>query len=99
MVKSMRPALAAVLARLGQPSEAWQALEEDLGRGLLDELTARQDRRLAPGERARIRELTAALERLDKLVETTPKNLDQAEGAKRYEVLKHDRRAGDHRPG
>ena len=33
------------LARLGQPAEAWQALEEDLGRGLLDELAARQDRR------------------------------------------------------
>ena len=44
-----RPRLAAVLARLGQPAEAWQPLEEDLGRGLLDELAARQDRRLAPG--------------------------------------------------
>ena len=47
----MRPRLAAVLARLDQPSEAWQYLEEDLGRGLLDELFARQDRRLAAGER------------------------------------------------
>ena len=44
----MRPALAAVLTRLGEPAQAWQALEEDLGRGLLDELAARQDRRLAP---------------------------------------------------
>ena len=68
-----RPALAAVLARLGQPAEAWQSLEEDLGRGLLDELAARQDLRLAPAERARLRELTAELERLDRLVETTPK--------------------------
>ena len=32
------PRLAAVLARLGNPGEAWQCLEEDLGRGLLDEL-------------------------------------------------------------
>ena len=87
----MRPALAAVLARLGQPAEAWQALEEDLGRGLLDELAARQDRRLAPAERARLRELTAELERLDKLVETTPKDLDQAERAKRFEELKRQR--------
>ena len=87
----MRPALAAVLARLGQPAEAWQSLEEDLGRGLLDELAARQDRRLTPAERARLRELTAALERLDKLVETTPKDLDQAERAKRFEDLKHQR--------
>ena len=89
--ESVRPALAAVLARLGQPAEAWQPLEEDLGRGLLDELAARQDRRLAPAERARLRELTAELERLDKLVETTPKNLDQAERAKRFEDLKRQR--------
>ena len=89
--ESVRPALAAVLARLGQPAEAWQPLEEDLGRGLLDELAARQDRRLAPAERARLRELTAALERLDRLVETTPKDLDQAERAKRFEELKRQR--------
>ena len=44
-LQSARPALAAVLARLGQPAEAWQSLKEDLGRGLLDELAARQDRR------------------------------------------------------
>ncbi len=89
--ETIRPALAAVLARLGQPVEAWQPVEEDLGRGLLDELAARQDRRLSPAERARLRELTAELERLDKLVETTPKNLDQAERAKRFEDLKRRR--------
>jgi tetratricopeptide (TPR) repeat protein len=88
---TIRPALAAVLARLGQPAEAWRSLEEDLGRGLLDELAVRQDRRLAPGERDRLRELTAALERLDKLVETTPKDLDQAERTKRFEDLKRQR--------
>ncbi len=85
------PALAAVLARLGQPAEAWQALEEDLGRGLLDELAARQDQRLAPAERARLRELSAALERLDRLVETAPKDLDQAERAKRFEDFRRQR--------
>jgi hypothetical protein len=89
--RSIRPALAAVLARLGQPAEAWRSLEGDLGRGLLDELAARQDRRLAPGERARLRELTTALERLDKLVESTPKGLDQAARTKRFEELKHQR--------
>jgi tetratricopeptide (TPR) repeat protein len=88
---SMRPALAAVLARLGQPAEAWQPLEEDLGRGLLDELAARQDRQLTPAERTRLRELTTALERLDRLVETTPKGLDQAERAKRFEEKKRQR--------
>ena len=89
--ESPRPALAAVLARLGQPAEAWQTLEEDLGRGLLDELAARQDQRLTPAERDRLRELTTELERLDKLVEATPKDLDQAERAKRFEDLKRQR--------
>ena len=86
-----RAALAAVLARLGQPAEAWQRLEEDLGRGLLDELAARQDQRLKPSERARLRELIAELERLDKLAEATPKNIDQAERARRFEDLKRQR--------
>ena len=80
-----------MLARLGQPAEAWRSLEEDLGRGLLDELAARQDRRLAPGERERLRELTEALERLDKLVETTPRGLDEAARARRFEDLKRQR--------
>jgi CHAT domain-containing protein/tetratricopeptide (TPR) repeat protein len=85
---SARPALAAVLARLGQPAQAWPALEEDLGRGLLDELAARQDRRMATGDRARLHELTAELERLDKVVETSPKGLDQAQRAQRFDDLK-----------
>ncbi len=89
--ESARLALAAVLARLGQPALAWQRLEEDLGRGLLDELAARQDRRLTPGERDRLRELTTELERLDKLVEANPKGLDQAERAQRFEGSKHER--------
>src|SRR5208282_1982429 len=45
----------------------------------------------APAERARLRELTTALERLDRLVETTPQGLDQAERAKRFEDLKRER--------
>jgi tetratricopeptide (TPR) repeat protein len=90
-VKSMRPALAAVLARLGQPEEAWQQLEEDLGRGLLDELYARQDRRAAPRDQARLRELTAELEWLDRLVETTPRGMDKTDRAKRFEDLKRQR--------
>jgi hypothetical protein len=90
-VGSERLFLAAVLARLGQPAEAWQALEEDLGRGLLDELAARQDKRLSANERDRIRVLTAELERLDKLVESIPKDLDEAGRAKRFEELKRQR--------
>ncbi len=83
----VRLSLAAVLARLGQPAEAWQRGEEDLGRGLLDELAARQEWRLTPAQRARLREFTAELEQFDKLVESTPKNLDQVARAKRVEDL------------
>jgi tetratricopeptide (TPR) repeat protein len=90
-VKPMRRALAAVLARLGQPAEAWQTLEEDLGRGLLDELAGRQDQWLTPAKRARLREVTTALERLDRLVEATPEGLDQTQRAKRFEDLKRQR--------
>jgi tetratricopeptide (TPR) repeat protein len=89
--RSARPALAAVLARLGQPAEAWQHLEDDLGRGLLDELAARQDRRLTAPERARLGELTSELEKLDKLVESTPKGLDNAQRARRFQDLNRQR--------
>src|SRR5262249_45161580 len=86
-----RRRLAVLLARLGQPIEAWEALEKDLGRGLLDELAARQDRRLTPGEQARFRELIAELERLDKLAESAPKELEKAGRAERFEELKRHR--------
>jgi hypothetical protein len=82
---------APVLDPTGGPAGAWQALETDLGRGLLDELEARQDRRLTPAERDRLRDLTTALERLDRLVEATPRDLGQAERAKRFEDLRHQR--------
>jgi CHAT domain-containing protein len=87
----VRPALAAVLARLGQSAAAWQRLEEDLGRGLLDELAARLDRRLTPDERRRLRELTAELEQLDRLAETTPKDPNQAERARGLAALRRQR--------
>jgi tetratricopeptide (TPR) repeat protein len=65
-------ALAAVLARNGKPAEAWRRLEESLGRGLLDDLSARQARRLSPEDRTRQRDLLARLERLDRLFENLP---------------------------
>ncbi len=89
--QSMRPALAAVLARLGQPAEAWQMLEEDMGRGLLDELAVREDQKLAPSVRSRLRELTAELEKLDKLMEVPLKDLEKTERAKRFDELKRQR--------
>jgi tetratricopeptide (TPR) repeat protein len=88
---SVRPELAGVLARFGQRSSAWQTIEEDLGRGLLDELAARKDKRLTADERDRVRELTAELERLDRLAESTPRDIDRAERAKRFEGLTHQR--------
>src|SRR5262249_5451566 len=42
-------------------------------------------------ERGRIRELTNELEQLERLVETTPNGLDQAERAKRFEELERQR--------
>ena len=45
----------ALLARLERGAEAWQRLEEQSGRGLLDELAARQDKRLTQEERDSLR--------------------------------------------
>ncbi len=89
--KSPRTGLTAVQARLGRATDAWKSLEEDLGRGLLDEMAARYDRRQSQAERARLGELTARLERLDNLLETTPKQLDRVERAKQFEKLNHER--------
>lgn len=44
------PLQAAVLARLGQDSSAWKAVESHMARGLLDEVTMRAIRPLDPGE-------------------------------------------------
>ena len=99
-VKSMRPDFAAVLARLGQPAEAWKSLEEDLGRGLFDELAARQDRRLTPAEQARLGELTTGARTARQAGRShAPESLDQAERAKRFEELHARARAGQRRPG
>jgi tetratricopeptide (TPR) repeat protein len=89
--ESVRLNLAAVLARLGEPAGAWEALEADLGRGLLDELAGREGRRLAPAEQARLRELIDELDTLDRLVEATPTGLDQAERARRFSELRRRR--------
>jgi tetratricopeptide (TPR) repeat protein len=90
-LESSRLDLAALLARLRQPAKAMQALEEDLGRGLLDELAARQDQKLTSAEHTRLRELTSELERLDRLVEAMSRDLDQPERAKRFESLRRQR--------
>jgi CHAT domain-containing protein/tetratricopeptide (TPR) repeat protein len=59
------PALAAVAARRGKPEDAWQALENNLARGLLDDLWARP---LTAAERGREQELLGRLDFLDRRV-------------------------------
>src|SRR5262249_50665632 len=59
------PALAAMAARGGKPEAAWQALERNLARGLLDDLSARP---LSGEERRREQELLGRLDLLDRQV-------------------------------
>ena len=91
MARNPLPPLVAVLARLGQPDAAWQRLEEYLGRGLLDELAAREEHRLAPRERDELRLVVAELERLNRLFEAPMLKLDQAQQRKRLEELRQRR--------
>jgi tetratricopeptide (TPR) repeat protein len=57
---------AAVLARNGKPAAAWQRLEQSLGRGTWDDLSARLRR--PARDTARQGELTNQLQRLDQLL-------------------------------
>jgi tetratricopeptide (TPR) repeat protein len=70
--------LAVILARNGKPAAAWRRLEESLGRGLLDDLSGRQARRLSRQDRARQRDLLVRLERLDKLFASLPAGKGEA---------------------
>ncbi len=76
--RSPLPHLAAVLARNGKPADAWIRLEESLGRGLFDDLAARQARHLSLEERKRQQELTAKLQGLDKLFANLPPAKDKS---------------------
>jgi tetratricopeptide (TPR) repeat protein len=67
--QSPLPRLACVLARNGKPADAWTRFEQALGRGTWDDLSARLRR--TPQEQARQAELSARLDRLDKLIEQT----------------------------
>jgi tetratricopeptide (TPR) repeat protein len=68
--RSPLPFLAAVLARNGKPSEAWQRFEERLARGTLDDFTARLRRTSA--EQVKQTQLGIQIERLDKLIQGLP---------------------------
>jgi CHAT domain-containing protein/tetratricopeptide (TPR) repeat protein len=62
-------ALAVAAARGGKPGDAWQALEQNLARGLLDDLSARP---LSAEERSREQELLGRLDSLDRQVAALP---------------------------
>ena len=63
-------ALAVVLARRNKPREAWERLESNLGRGLSDELAARDARPLLPAERRQEAELLGALQAVENKITT-----------------------------
>jgi CHAT domain-containing protein/tetratricopeptide (TPR) repeat protein len=63
------PALAAAAVRGGKPGDAWQALEQNLARGLLDDLSARP---LSAEERGREQELLGRLDYLDQQASALP---------------------------
>ena len=65
--RSPLPSLAVVLARNGKLEAAWQRFEESLGRGTLEDLSARLRRPVA--EQVKEAGLVARLSRLDKLIE------------------------------
>ncbi len=62
------PSLACILARRGAALEAWKRFEQNLARGLLDDLSARHARRISDPDRAREQQFLARLKRLDTLI-------------------------------
>jgi CHAT domain-containing protein/tetratricopeptide (TPR) repeat protein len=75
--RSHLPFLAALLARNGKPEMAWKYLEEDLGRGLLDDLSARTTRTLSADERAQEETLQTKLASVERKISTAKKNSAQ----------------------
>jgi tetratricopeptide (TPR) repeat protein len=92
--RSPSPALAALLARNGKPNDAWQRFEESLARGTWDDLSARLRRPQA--ERDQQAQITARIERLNKLIERASMAKPTPEQAKqRDEWLSQLRQAYD----
>ena len=59
---------AIALVHLGKPRDAWQALEGHLGRGLLDDYSARQGVKLPPEEQRQLDQINARLTQFDKQI-------------------------------
>src|SRR5262249_6600542 len=91
--------LAPLLARNGKPEEAWRRLEEAFGRGLFDDLSAREAlaSHLTAAERQRQQELTAKLTRVEKLSPRAPggPNRGREDRARQYSPTKADHRASE----
>src|SRR5262249_37903717 len=86
------PLLAAGYARAGRPEEAWQALESDLGRSLLDEAAGRAPHPWSADERRRQGELDRRLAQLSPpLVALAGKREPTAEDRARLDELLHER--------
>jgi tetratricopeptide (TPR) repeat protein len=85
--RSPLPQLAVLLARNGKPAEAWQRLEQGLGRGLWDDLSARLRHR--PADHSRHAELLRNLESLDQrlLAETAVKEPSAEQRRQREDLL------------
>jgi tetratricopeptide (TPR) repeat protein len=85
--------LAAVLARNGKPAAAWHRLEQSLGRGTWDDLSARLRR--PAKELARQTELVTQLDRLDQLLvqHSAIKNPTAAQTGERDALLNQRRLA------
>jgi hypothetical protein len=83
--------LAVLQARSGQALAAWQSLEADLARGLLDDLSARLSRPLNPAERDRESQFLKQLQRLDdQIVALAPAKKQTRDAKKKAEALRHD---------
>ncbi|HEY1376872.1 MAG TPA: CHAT domain-containing tetratricopeptide repeat protein, partial [Gemmataceae bacterium] len=74
------PALAVVAARGGRPAAAWDALEQSLARGLLDDLAAR---RVGDEDRRQERELLDRLNLLDRRIDALRGGDDRADADRR----------------
>jgi tetratricopeptide (TPR) repeat protein len=86
--------LAALLARNGKPAAAWQRLEQSLGRGAWDDLSARLRR--PARELARQTDLLAQLERVDQLLARQGAVADPTPDQKRERAELLDRRRKAH---
>jgi CHAT domain-containing protein len=61
---------ACIAARLGRHVEAWQVVEEGMGRGLWDDISRRATALLAPSEQQALKEAERELKRLQHMLET-----------------------------